>query len=445
MAAEKRGGWRDLHKRMNRALQATALALALAASTAFADTIDELRTAAERGDVDAQLYLARAYYHGEEIPRNYAEGNRWLTLAAKQGVFEAQLVLAFAHLTENYLRLDSLDEIDAGFVPRSIASADLVAAYAWLIVAAAQPVEAIVQSGIYFDEPPPFGHADAIEVRDALEAVMTVEQIAEGQRMARTLWEPAGRTNSVRAAPSLPGSPIPALLPKTAVGPGPKRGYFTYDDGSTYEGEFKDGRVHGYGTYTWADGTTYAGVFDAGLPHGEGRLTWPSGGAYEGSFQAGEMSGTGMMTWPTGNTYEGEFTADRIHGYGTLTWWDGMVYSGDFVYDAIHGAGVLTWPDGTVYEGDFVRGRILGSGTMKWTSGDTYEGSLMYGDPHGEGVYTWRSGSRYVGSYHYGLAVGGLFYTTDDDGRERLYYASQNADGSWIVEHPHRQLDYPRQ
>ena len=49
-----------------------------------------------------------------------------------------------------------------------------------------------------------------------------------------------------------------------------KTGSFTYDDGSTYEGEFEDGKVHGQGTYTWAGGRMYEGAFESGLPHGEG-------------------------------------------------------------------------------------------------------------------------------------------------------------------------------
>ena len=238
-------------------------------------------------------------------------------------------------------------------------------------------------------------------------------------------------------------TPKPAPLPtEKATTPGRKRGYFTYDDGSTYEGEFQDDKVDGLGTYSWSDGTMYEGVFESALPHGEGRLTWPSGAMYEGPFQAGEMSGTGMMTWPSGATYEGNFTADRIRGYGTLTWPDGLTYSGDFVNEIIQGLGVVKWPDGTIYEGDVVRGSIEGSGTMKWSSGDMYEGGFMDGEPHGEGVYTWASGSRFVGAYENGLAVGGLFYATDNDGREWLFFASQDHNGTWIMEHPWRQLDH---
>ena len=66
----------------------------------------------------------------------------------------------------------------------------------------------------------------------------------------------------------------------------------------------------------------------------------------------------------------------------------------------------------------------------------------LAGEPHGEGRYIWDSGSRYVGEYRYGLASVGVLYVTEA-GREVIFYASQTQDGSWIVDHPQRQLDYP--
>ena len=38
-------------------------------------------------------------------------------------------------------------------------------------------------------------------------------------------------------------------------------GKFTFSDGDTYEGEFKDWDMNGQGTYTWSDGRKYEGEF----------------------------------------------------------------------------------------------------------------------------------------------------------------------------------------
>ena len=41
-------------------------------------------------------------------------------------------------------------------------------------------------------------------------------------------------------------------------------GKFTFPDGDTYEGEFKDWDMNGQGTYTWSDGRKYVGEFKDG-------------------------------------------------------------------------------------------------------------------------------------------------------------------------------------
>ena len=63
----------------------------------------------------------------------------------------------------------------------------------------------------------------------------------------------------------------------------------------------------------------------------------------------------------------------------------------------------------------------------------------MAGAPNGEGTYTWATGSRYEGMYENGMATGGTFYTTDEDGRDWHFVASQDADGNWMVDHPDSQ------
>ena len=41
-------------------------------------------------------------------------------------------------------------------------------------------------------------------------------------------------------------------------------GKFTFPDGDTYEGEFKDWDMNGQGTYTWSDGRKYVGEYKDG-------------------------------------------------------------------------------------------------------------------------------------------------------------------------------------
>ncbi|MBQ8289679.1 MAG: hypothetical protein IJY01_02255 [Clostridia bacterium] len=60
-------------------------------------------------------------------------------------------------------------------------------------------------------------------------------------------------------------------------------GVYTEKDGSRYEGEFKHGLRHGYGTYIKVyDGSTYRGFWEGGVRHGYGELTYRQESDYYG-------------------------------------------------------------------------------------------------------------------------------------------------------------------
>ncbi|GAA0123116.1 MAG: hypothetical protein KID00_03925 [Clostridium argentinense] len=67
-----------------------------------------------------------------------------------------------------------------------------------------------------------------------------------------------------------------------------------------YEGERKDGKIHGYGTYTYTNGTKYVGYWKENTMHGEGTLTWASCEKYIGNWKDDEKHGYGIYTWPDG-------------------------------------------------------------------------------------------------------------------------------------------------
>ncbi len=55
----------------------------------------------------------------------------------------------------------------------------------------------------------------------------------------------------------------------------------TYEDGSRYEGEYKNGSKHGKGTYYYVDGNKYTGDWVNNQKAGEGVFTWANGDRYE--------------------------------------------------------------------------------------------------------------------------------------------------------------------
>ncbi len=66
-------------------------------SFAYAQTITELKSKAEDGDVQAQLSLAKAYHLGEGVAKDEGEAVRWLEKAANQGDAAAQINLGNAY------------------------------------------------------------------------------------------------------------------------------------------------------------------------------------------------------------------------------------------------------------------------------------------------------------------------------------------------------------
>ena len=70
---------------------------------------------------------------------------------------------------------------------------------------------------------------------------------------------------------------------------------FTFEDGSKYAGEFKNGIPEGQGTITFADGSKYVGEVEFGLMNGKGTYTYANGNIYEGEVRHGEISGQGRL------------------------------------------------------------------------------------------------------------------------------------------------------
>jgi hypothetical protein len=99
-----------------------------------------------------------------------------------------------------------------------------------------------------------------------------------------------------------------------------------------YSGEECEGQRHGYGACEWPSHpgggvASYVGQWQRGCMWGLGRLTRPSGDEYEGQLRDGRMHGRGRFTWATrgGRVYEGQWEDDVIKGRGRMSAADGTV------------------------------------------------------------------------------------------------------------------------
>jgi len=67
--------------------------------------------------------------------------------------------------------------------------------------------------------------------------------------------------------------------------------YTQFDNGDTYEGNWVNDVINGYGKYTWSSGDVYEGNQVNGLINGYGKYTLSSGEVYyEGNWVNGAMS-----------------------------------------------------------------------------------------------------------------------------------------------------------
>ena len=185
-----------------------------------------LSKAAEQNDAAAQCSLGSCYQYGHGVAQDYVEAVKWFRKAAEQNDAEAQYSLGCCYAQGN------------GVVK------DYVEAYKWILLAAAQGdrlSDWILLATAQGDR--------MLEMSvTGLESLMTPEQIAEGQRLAR-----AFRPHEV---PTTGGEGSPARIAQTRP-ESSGTGFFITDDGYLITNE----HVAGAGTQVRL--VTEAGILPA--------------------------------------------------------------------------------------------------------------------------------------------------------------------------------------
>jgi len=141
----------------------------------------------------------------------------------------------------------------------------------------------------------------------------------------------------------------------TTTEPAKKNGYHTYtlEDGTKYEGEWKEDMRNGQGTVTFTDGTKYTGGWLNDQMHGKGTYTWPNGNKYVGDLQYDKLEGQGTFTTAAGDKYSGTWANSKRNGQGTMEFADGSKYTGEWMDNYMHGKGTYTAADGVKQTGTF--------------------------------------------------------------------------------------------
>ncbi len=196
----------------------------------------------------------------------------------------------------------------------------------------------------------------------------------------------------------------------------------SFPNGDRYEGEFRNGLMHGWGVYVSKLGDRYEGTFENDLRNGPGTQTTTSGERFTGTFVSGIRHGLGSLTQSDGSRYAGDFRNDLINGRGVMVYPDGSKYVGDFMNGRKHGKGVIRFSNGDVYEGEFRSDLRTGKGEYRFADGSRYTGDFMDGVRHGQGHYRAADGAQYIGPFRNGRMHGeGV----------RVYSGGQRVKGLW--------------
>ena len=246
-------------------------------------------------------------------------------------------------------------------------------------------------------------------------------------------------------------------------------GTYRFPSGSTYEGTFLNGEVHGYGTCNYADGSIYDGQWKFRFPEGHGSKLYPDkemwtgqwvkgrpvnkmGNFFDESFiskGASDYDGTdiqfgcikgdcndgiGTYAYADGSKYEGQFVHGSRHGWGAFYYPNGDKYVGDFNNNFEEGFGTLYHQNGQLAKGSWFKGELLsdklhakgvngciegdclaGKGKFVYQDGAmTYEGEFIDGLPSGIGKCTYGNGETYEGEWKNGGFNGkGTLYLND--------------------------------
>ena len=142
----------------------------------YATALKELRPLAEQGNAEAQVLLGRMYVLGRDVFRDYDEAAKWYRLAAEQGHTGAQLWLGNMYRTQDYVQAHMWFSLAAAYPPVDVPD-DLPDAETNRFWSRPSLLDLTAQERM------------AVIARENVEQLMTPEQVAEAERLARE-WKP---------------------------------------------------------------------------------------------------------------------------------------------------------------------------------------------------------------------------------------------------------------
>ena len=205
-----------------------------------------------------------------------------------------------------------------------------------------------------------------------------------------------------------------------------RTGWFkvNYNNGDSYEGEFKDGNKEGFGSYNfYQSGNIYVGQFKDNNREGRGALYYADGSMFIGDFKNDKLS-SGIVYKPNGdyilyaqadNLSLGVMYSPKDCAQYLVSKRDGSdkLYAGFYFSSGISGFLEKRFK-GFKYIGSFQDGNFNGFGKYIYDNGNFYIGEFSNDERHGYGMFQWSSGDRRIGKWVHGVLEGRATYYYED-------------------------------
>jgi len=153
--------------------------------------------------------------------------------------------------------------------------------------------------------------------------------------------------------------------------------------------------------------------FKKKIPNGFGEYEFSDGTSYKGEWKDGKYHGKGIFSDSAGDDkYKGKWKNGKMHGQGVRIYYDGVQerkLKGEFKDNSLHGLGsekTKNWKR----SGNWKNGKLHGQGTFKNLMGDKYEGRWKDGNMHGKGIQNYPDGSKYIGNFKEDKRWSGIQY-----------------------------------
>jgi hypothetical protein len=164
-----------------------------------------------------------------------------------------------------------------------------------------------------------------------------------------------------------------------------KKGVYEYNDGKVHKGEFKDGKLTGFGViFDKNSGSCLRGDFENGQLNGYGQDVISEDQYYEGNFENGVKTGMGKCFDKDGFGYQGDYKDGKPQGFGLESSKDNYYY-GTFDENGEKNGDAIIINGGENYVGPVVNGKPEGFGKQV-SQKKMFVGTLVGGQKSGQGL-----------------------------------------------------------